>query len=225
MSEPSVQENLVGVDGCRAGWLAVCERGDEFSVELWPNLAPLFEQTWTMACVDIPVGLLGGNERRECDTLAREILGRQRSSVFFAPPREHIGALDYDEVRQHGMSLQTFHLLPKIRQMDALIKPEHQSFLREAHPELSYRTRSEKVLDSKKNPLGQKQRQELLQELESPFKLRRWESGYLRRDVALDDFLDAAILLEVAREWSWSEGHSVGGKQRDSRGLKMEICY
>lgn len=221
----SSHKNLVGVDGCKAGWLAVCERNGQLSVELWPNLDSLFEQSWTFACVDIPIGLADGDGRRSCDQQARDLLGPQRSSIFFSPPRRLIGALDYEEVRTQGMSIQTFHLLPKIREMDERVEPADQVWLKEAHPELSFRSRSERVLHSKRSPSGQSQRQELLEELESPFQLRRWESGFLRRDVALDDFLDAAILLEVAREWSWDEGHSVGDEEIDSRGLKMEICY
>ena len=121
--------------------------------------------------------------------------------------------------------MQTFYLLPKIREMDERVRPADQKWVKEAHPELAFRSRSERVLHSKKSPSGKTQRTELLKEYDSPFEIRRWESGFLRRDVALDDLLDAAILLEVAREWFWGEGQVVGGEERDSRGLKMEICF
>ena len=217
--------SLVGVDGCKAGWIAVCERDGQLSVELWPSLDSLFSQPWTMACVDIPIGLKGGNGRRVCDQKARDLLGTQRSSIFYAPPRQLLSATDYEEVRKEGMSLQTFYLLPKIREMDQRIEPEDQRWLKEAHPELSFRTRSERLLHRKKSPSGKIQRTEILKELDSPFQIRRWESGFLRRDVAIDDLLDAAVLLEVAREWSWGDGQAVGDQERDSRGLKMEICF
>ncbi len=217
--------SLVGVDGCRAGWIAVCERDGRLSVELWPDLDSLFSQRWTMACVDIPIGLKHGDGRRACDQEARDLLGKQRSSVFYAPPRQLLAATDYEDVRGEGMSLQTFYLLPKIREMDERIEPQDQKWLKEAHPELSFRSRSERVLHSKKSPSGRTQRTDLLKDVESPFDIRRWESGFLRREVAVDDLLDAAILLEVAREWFLGEGQAVGGEERDSRGLKMEICF
>lgn len=216
---------IAGVDGCKSGWIAVCEKENQLSVELWPNLEPLFTSSWDMVCVDIPIGLADGDGRRACDKEARDLLGPQRSSIFFAPPRRLVGATDYEQVRTEGMSLQTFYILPKIREMDERIEPRDQSWLREAHPELSFRTRVERVLHSKKSPSGLTQRQDILKELESPFELRRWESGFRRKDVALDDLLDAAILLEVARELVFDDGHWVGGQERDSRGLKMEICY
>lgn len=220
-----MQKRLVGVDGCKGGWIAVAERGEEMRVELWDNLAPIFEESWSFACVDIPIGFLPGKERRECDVEARKLLAQNRSSIFFSPPREDLEARSYEEVRTRGMSLQTFYLLPKIREMEHRIEPTHQSFLKEAHPELAYRTRAAAELAKKKTKLGRTQRQEILTRLGSPFRLTDWEKKFMRRSVALDDLLDAAILLEVAREWGEGVGRRVGGRQRDSRGLKMEICY
>lgn len=219
------ESSLVGVDGCRAGWVAVGERSGRLFVELWSSLERLFAEPWAQACVDIPIGLQRGNQRRRCDLEARRMLGPQRSSVFFTPPRELLGAEDYEEVRAHGMSLQTFYILPKIREMDELLKPGQQAWVRETHPELAYRTRSVQELAKKKSAEGRAQREQLLGEVGSPFRLSDWSSAYLRKDVALDDLLDAAILLEVAREWSTDRGRSLGGEERDSRGLKMEICF
>ena len=215
---------IVGVDGCRAGWVAVGERKGLLFVELWPTIEPLFTEAWDFGCVDIPIGFLNGKERRDCDLQARSLLGANRSSAFFAPPREFLGALEYEEVRRAGMSLQSFYLLPKIREVEERICPVTQQRIKEAHPELAFRSRTTEILDKKKTEPGRKQRQDLLLAIDSPFELEAFKSKFLRKDVALDDLLDAAILLEVAREWASGKGKSVG-EQRDSRGLKMEICY
>ena len=220
----SDRQNLVGMDGCRGGWLAVGERDGRHFVELWETLGCLFEKPWDACSIDMPIGLKFGKERRECDQLARELLGAARSSVFFSPPRELLEARDYDQVRTHGMSLQTFYLLPKIRQLDHVMTPESQNFIREAHPELAFRIRKDD-LAKKRSVEGQKQRQELLVEMGSPFQLSQWKCSFRRKEVALDDFLDAAILLEVSRAWLAGDKRRVGGTERDKKGLRMEICF
>lgn len=194
-------------------------------MDLWPDLSPLRTQSWDAVCVDIPIGLKNGAERRVCDEEARKQLGRRRSSVFFAPPRELLQATEYDQVRTHGMSLQTFYLLPKIREMDRVVTPERQSIVVEAHPELAFQARAGRELAKKKTPEGLKERKNILEAVGSPFLLHSWEGKFLRKNVARDDLLDAAILLEVARQRASGNGRSVGGRELDSRGLKMEICF
>ena len=219
------EPGLVGIDGCRAGWIAVTQIEGELRVELWDDLEPLFCKPWDSACVDIPIGLKFGTGRRDCDQAARDLLGKQRSSIFFAPPRQHLEATDYEQVRSHGLSLQSFYLLPKIREMDRRIEPKDQSWLREAHPELSYRTQAQGELESKKTQVGREQRQALLRTIGSPLYLDDWASSFRRREVALDDLLDAAILLEVARSQAAGRGRSVRDPLPDPKGLSMEICF
>ena len=62
-----------------------------------PDAAAVLEATRNCAAigVDIPLGLPAGSARRACDTLAATRLGRARSSVFPAPPREVLAAPDY----------------------------------------------------------------------------------------------------------------------------------
>ena len=175
--------------------------------------------------VDMPLGLLAGRERRACDLAARKLLGKKRSSVFFTPPRECLDATDYEQVRTQGMSLQTFYILPKIRELDSLAKPADQSWLGEAHPELAYHTRSSLVLAKKRTALGREQRQGILRGIGSPFILEEWSGQFLRKDVALDDLLDAAILLEVARSRTQCVASMVGDGTKDARGQEMVIWY
>ena len=215
---------IAGVDGCKAGWGMAFEEGGNLGMRLLPSLQELFQSEWDMVMIDIPIGL-SEDGRRLCDLLARERLGRKRSSVFFAPTRTQLPALDYEEVRVQGVSLQTFYLLPKIREVDDLISPADQVWLKEAHPELAYHARSEVDLGKKKSPQGRAARQKVLNAVGSPFRLDDWDRKFLRKEVALDDMLDAAILLEVARCSALGEPRKVGGAEWDSRGLRMEICF
>ena len=139
---------VAGVDGCRAGWIA-------FRVEL-PSLvtsvkvidlpALLSKRPPELAClgIDIPIGLLDGS--RACDREARRLLGKPRgTSVFAAPCREALIAKTHTEAsainRQktgRGLSLQSFHIGPKIKQVDDAITPETQQWALEVHPEVCF---------------------------------------------------------------------------------------
>ena len=174
--------------------------------------------------IDIPIGLLD-SERRPCDQAAREILGPKRSSVFYSPTRSQVSAQSYEEVRVQGVSLQSFYLFEKIAEVDQAISPAQQIWFHEAHPELAYQVRANAVLAKKTTETGRNERSEILRDLSSPFELSDWQSQFLRKQVAIDDLLDAAILLEVARDWANGKGRRVGGQRRDSKGLKTEICF
>lgn len=224
LPKKSKRLKLAGVDGCKGGWIAVTEFDGNLGMRLFPELSELFQTEWDMVMIDIPIGL-SEDGRRLCDILARQKLGRKRSSVFFAPTRAQLPALEYDQVRVQGVSLQTFYLLPKIREVDALITPERQQWLKEAHPELAFHARTDRDPGKKRTPEGRAARQKILRKVGSPFELGDWESKFLRKQVALDDMLDAAVLLEVARHWMLEEPRFVGGDQRDSSGLRMEICF
>ena len=82
---------------------------------------------WATVCIDIPIGL-SSDGFRACDRAARQLLGKRRSSVFPVPPRLALAPLTYEEInlasKGHcgkGVSKQAFHLLPKIRETEALL--------------------------------------------------------------------------------------------------------
>ena len=136
---------IAGVDGVPGGWVvAVVSPGlVEWSVQ--PHAAAVLAATrgCTAVGVDIPLGLPAGRARRACDTLAATRLGRARSSVFPAPPREVLAAPDYAQacavarrLTGRAISLQTFHITPKIAEWDAVALPDR---VVEVHPELALR--------------------------------------------------------------------------------------
>jgi predicted RNase H-like nuclease len=142
----------VGADGCRAGWFWVGldeHRG-------WAcGIATDAEELWAThrhaerLLVDIPVGLReAGEEERDCDLLARELLGGGRaSSVYPAPCRAATREDDPAEASRvneertgRGLSVQSRALLPRIRRVDALLAgtPEARGVVREMHPEVAF---------------------------------------------------------------------------------------
>ena len=143
--------------------------------------------------------------------MARRLLGPRRSSVFSAPSRQYLSATEFCEV--DGLSLQSFHLLPKIRQIDEWITPRLQMRVWEAHPELIFaRLAGAALKESKKTEPGRMQRLQLLGNPQLP-------CDWKRSQVRLDDLIDAAALLRCARH----PAEPLGDGQTDQRGLLMQI--
>ena len=120
---------VVGVDGCRGGWLAVrLSRDGTAETRIFSDMASLWSAYFQAALilVDIPIGLPeDGPAERVCDTAARQVLGPRKSSVFPAPRRRLLGS-EYQSYREanaihrqiaggKGISQQSYALLPKIQ--------------------------------------------------------------------------------------------------------------
>jgi len=88
---------VAGVDGCKSGWVwfKVYESGRTECdlVNLTAILQKRPEGLLGLA-IDIPIGLLDGP--RDCDKVARRLLGSPRASSVFSPPcRESLLAPEY----------------------------------------------------------------------------------------------------------------------------------
>ena len=235
---------LQGVDGCKGGWIRLRARlpeqhhGPVRQVE-----ATVHEQARTLVdpvdplpltAIDIPIGL---SERgpRACDRLARGLLGARRSSVFPAPLRPVLAATSYGEanalsrqLQGRGLSLQSFHLLAKIREVDQLLQ-QHRALrplLLETHPELCFRewNGGTPLEHGKATPPGRLQRLTLVEGL-FPGEFERIRSSLPRRAVADDDLLDAFALLRSAMRRAWGLASWVGEQEWDSCELPMRIWF
>ena len=181
---------------------------------LVPTFAEVAAQARTAAAcaVDIPIGLREDFTPRACDVGARQLLGRQSSSIFLAPPRRLLGCTSQAEASAisraqcgQGVSIQAFHLFAKIAEVDrAMPAPVF-----EAHPELAFRARAGgQNLPRKKTSEGYAARRQLLaawagipaREQASP-----WGSAAVP-----DDLLDAAVLADVAWRQARGEARHVG---------------
>ncbi|MCA9791614.1 MAG: DUF429 domain-containing protein [Candidatus Eremiobacteraeota bacterium] len=212
---------VAGVDGCRGGWL-VAGSGRVPELHLCATFAEVLELDYQWLAVDMPIGLPELGRPRRADGEARALLGPRRASVFPAPPRPLLQAEHYDQVRGHGMSLQTFYLLPRIRELDAVMNPDRQAFVKETHPELVFSRLAGGPLEfAKKKPAGLALRRQLLGMDEEP-----WLERFGRRLVARDDILDSLVLLRAAQAQAEGDCRVVPAIcELDSKGLKMEICY
>ncbi|MGE3539465.1 MAG: DUF429 domain-containing protein [Candidatus Tectimicrobiota bacterium] len=233
---------IAGVDGCKAGWVVVLAHpltrdARQHQVMVCAQFAEVLALTPapTVLAVDMPIGLLdvpqpGG---RTCDRLARQVLGRRASSVFTPPARTLLDATSYAQVRDYGLSIQSFHILPKIREVDRLMTPVLQQRLYEAHPELAFARLAGQPMRARKNMVaGREERLQTLERSTIPFLANiRLACAlalqhYPRRQLAPDDVLDAFALLHTA--WCIVQGQAYclpSPAPCDARGLRMEICY
>jgi predicted RNase H-like nuclease len=232
-----------GVDGCPGGWIVVLSgmttRLDR-PVRMATRLCCAFAQVLALPerpvsiAVDIPIGLLehaspGG---RNCDREARALLGRPRASSVFSPPtRNALLARHYGEVAAlngAGMSKESFNILPKIREVDALMDPALQDSVVEAHPELAFLSLAGGPMrHNKRTPEGRRERMRLLRPMLGsacidPLRVRA-EHGL--RYVGYDDVLDACALAIVAgrRQRGLARRLPTLRPPCDAKGLRMEI--
>lgn len=186
---------VLGVDGCRGGWVGALVDGDQVSWLLLPDIDGALALDVGAVGVDMPVGL-PETGRRECDLLAKRALGRAHPRVFLTPPRGVLAAVSYAEAgRLHrdltgglGMSVQTWALTDKIREVDARADDGR---LVEVHPELSFALLAGRVLSSKHTSVGRAERVGAL---------RTWLPD-LEEVPAGDDGLDALAVAWSTARW------------------------
>ena len=228
---------MAGVDGCPAGWVVVgvSAQTRHATVRLCPSFGAVLELHPKPAriAIDIPIGLLDERQSggRECDRLARRQLPGRASSVFSPPTRGLLEATRYSQVRGHGLSIQAFGIVPKIREVDRLMTPGLQQRVYEAHPELAFRSLvGTPMRHSKKTPAGREERLRALEQL-APFRAVRdlldtVATSYRRSQIGLDDFLDACVLAWLAGRIATGEAQRLPAQPPlDAKGLRMEMWY
>lgn len=231
------RNSVLGVDGCRSGW--VMARRNPVSGETAVAIAPDFRAVLdaaadaAMTIIDMPIGLTDTG-RRACERLARRLLGSPRaSSVFPTPRRPMLGFTDYAAANAWGhaqgkengggLTKQTWGILPRIREIDALITPLDQARIGEGHPEVAFaRLNGGKAcLYSKRKREGRAERIGILE--------RRGVSNLsvliasTGKAAKADDVLDAIALSLTAEARLRGEALRITDEARDARGLVMEI--
>nr|WP_290901356.1 DUF429 domain-containing protein [Aquabacterium sp.] len=205
----------MGVDGCRAGWIAVARTERGLVYRLHATFAELL-QSWSSAAtvfVDVPIGLPSrSNPSRRCDSEARHRLGSGRASSVFSPPcREASRARDLAQAREinlrevgKSLSAQAWGICPKIAEVDALLGNDldlvHR--VKEVHPELLFWALNggQAMRHAKKSKEGTQERMALIDGLdpEALELIERVLRDHPRTRVGRDDVIDALAAMLTA---------------------------
>ena len=167
-------KRAVGVDWASGYWLAVEYEDDQYVDVLveddFEDIWESYGSTVDRILVDVPIGLFDeddatSDERgRECDSLARKVLGSRWSSVF-TPPARQAAELAEDESHKKiseknreivgkGLSIQAYHIASGIVEIDSFLNPDDEAekqrrrdeaekqrrreVVKEAHPEVCF---------------------------------------------------------------------------------------
>lgn len=192
---------VLGVDGCRLGWVGVLWDGHT-DVLVRETIAELVAAAGPVEAIaiDIPIQLPHDSPRL-AEQLARRRLPGRASTVFNAPASVVLEAADYSAANAAnraalglGLSKQTWYLVPKIRDVQDWLMTSPSAPVVESHPELCFAAMNGGVLvDGKSTAAGEALRRTLLSAHGIDVVTER------RRGVAVDDVLDAAATAWTAR--------------------------
>lgn len=229
--------SVIGVDGCPGGWIAV-RWGEGLTHHFCRSFAEVLAMEAAVIAVDMPIGLprLSG---RAAEPQVRAKLGERQSSVFSVPSRAAVMCADYAEACAANLlssdpprkvAKQIFHIFPKMREIDALMSPEAQSRVFEAHPELAFWAMNgeaalplPKKVKGRLHQPGLELRRELLAKAGFPLD-QLPPATYRAADVGADDLIDACACAWSARRILNAQAiRFPADPPRDARGLRMEI--
>jgi predicted RNase H-like nuclease len=222
---------VAGADGCRTGWV-VCRRQSNGSLHIGvvKTLAEACEGLAVLA-VDMPIGFVDVPQPgRACEGEARALLPGKASSVFPTPCRPALACTTHAKANATskklgiGINQQTFHLFPKMREVDELLRSNRRlkRVIYEAHPELAFARMNggRPVLSKKRQPEGYAERLKLLAKHGFATPVERL------RGAAQDDILDAIAVCRTATLIAAGAAARLGpARARDCYGLPMNIWY
>jgi predicted RNase H-like nuclease len=206
---------VLGVDACRAGWVAIAWSGDAISAYVHADIGGIVglaaaDGPVHAIGIDIPIGL-ADSTLRQADLLARKAAGPRGASVFGTPVRPALMLADYADASAlnsrltgTGISRQAYNLRDKILQVDGWL-PSALCPVVEVHPELTFAELAGAPLtDSKSTWSGAVRRRRLLADAGIEVSGDLGLTGLL---VGVDDVLDAAAV-------AWSADRVARGAAR-----------
>ncbi|HEX6981881.1 MAG TPA: DUF429 domain-containing protein [Balneolaceae bacterium] len=232
----------LGIDGCRAGWIAISlddENAGYWLLESDSELGDFFEK-FDRIFIDVPIGLSEDEHIRECDQHLRKVLGPDYyASVFNPPMRLALHAPTYGEASMTSyestgkkISIQAWNITPNIKAVDQFLQQDEglREKVFESHPELLFQKLNggSSILQKKATKKGLRHRLGLLKG-QSKFAddfFRDIKEEYRRNQVDEDDIIDAMALALFARRSMNAEMKTLPENPPvDSTGLKMAIHY
>lgn len=238
-------KHVVGIDGCKAGWMAIDVINGQWSFGRFPDIESLFAayKNATTFLIDMPIGLIDqGPVGRACDTLARRLLSPYRHASIFTPPcraalytaPSEASAINFQYTGKK-LSQQSINIIPKIRELDTFLlqqTPAIQARFIEAHPELIFSGLNKKkpLQASKKTKEGIAKRLALVAQY-FPIVKNLYANileSTLRKEVLADDIIDAlglAVAGVLAQQFPGDWEQIPFPLVYDNEGLPMRLGY
>ena len=230
----------IGIDGCKGGWFFFHFDDGIWTFGVEETILDILSDVpgGAHVLIDIPIGLKErGKTERECDLAARQMLRPKRqSSVFPAPCRQVLNMDSYESASQKNqkvtgrqLSRQTWGLVPKIREVDELMRRYGQAkeVVREAHPELLFRgLAGGPMVHNKKTREGFTERMTILQLFEPDAK-SLIATAFLAHggfEATRDDVVDAFVLTICAQQPGRLKTVPEN-PPKDPKGLPMQMVY
>lgn len=210
--------NVVGVDACPGGWVAVAIDDHGFVAGVVARsiaeVAAYATTAWgtTTIAVDIPIGIPTSGARL-ADVQTRRYVHPRGSSVFSTPVRAALESPTYAAacaasivVSGKSLSAQAYAIRGKILDVDRFARPAGID-LREGHPEASFRAMATGPVTEPKHTFdGATLRFELLRS--QGIDITRDQRDALK-PAGTDDVLDAAAMAWTARRIATGEAFSL----------------
>ena len=255
-----MSSEFVGVDWSSEAWLAVAysderDTPEVFASEEIDEVWEVYGESASRIVVDVPIGLCeslesndcpcvedDGEISRECDDIARRVIGSRSSSVFTSPSRRATKLVsedkDYSEINHTNKSLtgkglmkQAISISPGIVDVEELLLgPGDSEQLVEGHPEVCFRAfNGEPLSYSKKTALGVDERLSALQTVpeysEGDWRTVVQQLDGVEFDIGMDDVLDAFALALTACAPDKEYRQLPENPPTDARGLPMQMVY
>lgn len=232
----------LGIDGCRAGWIAISlddENAGYWLLESNEELGEFFAN-FDRIFIDVPIGLSENEHIRECDQELRKVLGPDYyASVFNPPMRIALNAPTYGEASMTSyettgkkISIQAWNITPNIKVVDQFLQQNEalRDKIFESHPELLFQKLNggSSILQKKATKKGLRHRLSLLKKQNKYVDdfFRDIKEEYRRNQVDEDDIIDAMSLALFAWRSVNNEMKTLPEEpSTDSTGLKMAIHY
>lgn len=232
----------LGIDGCRAGWIAISldeENAGYWLLESNQEFKDYLEE-YDRIFIDVPIGLTDEEYVRKCDDELRDVLGPDyQASVFNPPIRPALHSPTYAEASMTSyettgkkISIQAWNITPNIKIVDQYLQNDEalREKVFESHPELLFRilNGNNSILQKKATKKGLRHRLGLLKK-QSKFAddfFRDIKEEYRRNQVDEDDIVDAmSLALFALRSIEGDMKTLPDNPPTDSTGLPMAIHY
>ncbi len=200
-----------GLDSCKKGWVLAILAQDSIALSYINNLSNIPYKN-QLTVIDMPLDCPSsiGHYPRDCDRQAKKFLGKQHSSIFYAPLKNWLKhpLSTINQVCEHHkkpkLSIQSYHLFNKINELQTN-KTQH--YFIESHPECIFKKWYQANLPSKKTTKGFQIRKQLIIQ-----KLKRYNLQELNRSIEIfynqnkhyctnDDIIDALALALLNYEF------------------------